>query len=73
MGLLTVSDAPPPPAIVTSVQSETIKVNVGNGKRPKTENETVLDVQYSGLVGGSGDLAAYQLASVTTKKVKKRQ
>jgi hypothetical protein len=73
MGLLTVSDAPPPPAIVTSVQSETIKVNVGNGKRPKTENETVLDVQYSGLVAGSGDLAAYQLASVTTKKVKKRQ
>ena len=63
---------PSPPVIVTSVHWETIKVSVGTGKHAKTKTETVLDVQYSGMVIGSGDLSAYQLASVTTKKVKKK-
>ena len=50
---------------------ETIKVKVGNGKRARTKSETVLDIQFSGLVAGAGDLAAYQLSSITTKKAKK--
>ena len=58
--------------IVTSVHWETIKVNVVTGKHAKTKTETALDIQFSGLVADSGDLAAYQLASVTTKKVKKK-
>ena len=58
--------------IVESVHWETIKVKVGNGKKAKTKSETVLDIQFSGLVAGAGDLAAYQLSSVTTKKVKKK-
>ena len=63
---------PPPPVTVTSVHWETIKVKVGNGKKAKTKSETVLEIDFSGLVAGSGDLAAYQLSSVTTKKVKKK-
>jgi hypothetical protein len=62
----------PPPVTVTSVQWETIQFKVGTGKHAKTKSETALDVQYSGNVSGSGDLAAYQLSSVTTKKVKKK-
>jgi hypothetical protein len=58
--------------IITSVQWEIIKVKVGTGKHARTKTETVLDVRYSGMVAGSGDLAAYQLSSVTTKKVKKK-
>ena len=61
----------PAPAIVESVRWETIKVKVGNGKRARTKSETVLDIQFSGLVGGAGDLAAYQLSSITRKKAKK--
>ena len=61
----------PSPAIVESVRWETIKVKVGNGKRARTKSETVLDIQFSGLVAGAGDLAAYQLSSITTKKAKK--
>jgi hypothetical protein len=51
---------------------ETIKVKVGNGKRARTKSETALEIQFSGLVAGTGELAAYQLSSVTTKKVKKK-
>ncbi len=61
----------PPPVTVESVYWGTIKVKVGNGKKARTQSETVLDIQFSGLVAGAGDLAAYQLSSVTTKKVKK--
>jgi hypothetical protein len=55
---------------VTSVQWETIKVKVGNGKKAKTKSETVLEIDFSGEVAGAGNLAAYQLSSATTKKVK---
>jgi hypothetical protein len=58
--------------IVSSVHWESIKVKVGSGKKAKTKLETVLDVQFSGPVLGAGNLAAYQLSSVTTKKVKKK-
>jgi hypothetical protein len=61
----------PPPVIVTSVHWETIKVKTGNGKKAKPKSETALEIDFSGLVAVSGDLAAYQLASVTTTKVKK--
>src|SRR5208337_2217479 len=64
--------SPPPPVIVESVHWETIKVKVGNGKKARTKSETALEIQFSGLVAGSGDLAAYQLSSVATKKVKKK-
>ena len=60
------------PVIVESVRWETIKVKVGNGKRARTKSETALEIQFSGLVAGTGDLAAYQLSSVTTRKIKKR-
>ncbi len=58
--------------IVTSAQWETIKAKVGNAKKAKTKSETALEIQFRGVVAGSGDLAAYQFASVTTKKVKKK-
>ncbi len=64
--------SPPPPVIVTSVRWETIKVKVGNGKKARTKSETALEIQFSGLVAGTGELAAYQLSSVTTRKVKKK-
>ena len=43
-----------------------------HGKKAKTKSESVLEIEFSGPVSGSGDLAAYQLSSVTTKKVKKK-
>jgi hypothetical protein len=52
--------SPPPPVIATSVRWETIKVKVGNGRRARTKSETALEIQFSGLVVGTGDLAAYQ-------------
>ncbi len=64
--------SPPPPVIVTSVHWETIKVKVGNSKRARTKSETALEIQFSGLVAGTGELAAYQLSSVTTRRVKTR-
>ena len=70
--LLVTTLNPSPPVTVTSVHWETIKVKVGNGNKAKTKSETALEIEFSGLVAGSGDLAAYQLSSVTTKKVKKR-
>jgi hypothetical protein len=63
---------PPPLVIVTSLHWETIKVRAGTGKKAKTKSETVLEIDFSGLVAGAGDLAAYQIASVATKKVKKK-
>ena len=62
----------PAPVIVESVHWETIKVKVGNGKKARTKSETALEIQFSGLVAGAGELAAYQLSSVTTRKVKKK-
>jgi len=47
--------SPPPPVIVTSVRWETIKVKVGNGKRARTKSETALEIQFSGLVAGTGE------------------
>ncbi len=60
------------PVIVTSVHWQTIKVKSGSGKKAKTKSETALEIQFSGLVTGAGDLGAYQLSSVATKKVKKK-
>jgi hypothetical protein len=58
--------------IVTSLHWETIAVKVGNGRKAKTKSETALEIEFSGPVAGAGNLAAYQLSSVTTKKVKKK-
>ncbi len=63
---------PPPPVIVSAVRWGTIKMTIGSGKKAKTKSEEALDIQLSGLVSGAGDLGAYQLSSVTTKKVKKK-
>ncbi len=63
---------PTPPVIVTSVRWETVKVKLGSGKKAKTKSETALEIQFSAPVAGAGDLAAYQLAGVMTKKVKKK-
>jgi len=61
----------PAPVIVESVDWETIKVKVGNGKSARAKSETALDIQFSGLVAGTGNLAAYQLSSIATRKAKK--
>jgi hypothetical protein len=58
--------------IVTSVRWETIAIKSGTGKKAKTKSETALEIDFSGLVAGAGDLASYQLSSVTTKKVKNK-
>jgi hypothetical protein len=77
-GVVVNSPPPPPPpplpqpVIVTSVHWETIKVKVGTGKKAKTKSETVLEIDFSGLIAGGGDRAAYQLSTVAKKKVKKK-
>jgi hypothetical protein len=58
--------------IVTTVHRETIKVKTGKSKKAKTRSDTALEIEFSGLVAGAGDLAAYQLSSVTSEKVKKK-
>jgi hypothetical protein len=58
--------------IVTSVRWETIAIKSGTGRKAKTKSETALEIDFSGLVAGAGDLAAYQLSSVTTKKIRKK-
>jgi hypothetical protein len=62
----------PPPVVVQSVHWGTMKVQVGTGKKARTKSETALEIQFSGLVAGAGDLAAYQLSGVMTRKVKKQ-
>jgi hypothetical protein len=57
---------------VQSVHLGTIPVKVGNGKKARPKSEAALFIQFNGLVAGAGDLAAYQLSSVTTRKVKKQ-
>ena len=49
---------------------ETVKVQGRTGKRAETKSETALDIQFSELVLGSRDLAAYHLSSLAKKKVK---
>ena len=60
----------PPPVTVTGVHWAVIKVKVGSGKKAKMKSETVLEVDFSGSVSGAGNLGAYQLSSMTTKKAK---
>jgi RHS repeat-associated protein len=62
----------PPPVFVQSVHWVTIQVKVGSGKRARTKSEAVLDIQFSGLVSGAGNLGAYQLSSISTRKVKRQ-
>ena len=62
-----------PPVTVTSAHWATIKEKVGTGKKAKTKSEDVLEIDFSGSVSGAGDLAAYQLSNVTTKKIKKKE
>ena len=62
----------PPPVTVTSMHWETVKFKVGKGKHAKTKSETALEIQFSAPVAGAGDLAAYRLSGVTTKKVNKK-
>jgi len=62
-----------PPVTVTSVHWETIRVKAGTGKKAKTKSETVLEIQFSGSLAGAGNLSAYHLATVKTRKVKKKE
>ncbi len=62
----------PPPAIVTSVKWTTIPVKTGSGKKAKTKSEPALEITFSAPVAGAANLGAYELSSVTTKKVKKK-
>ena len=61
-----------PPVIVTSVEWSSILVKTGKGKHAKTKSEPALRVTYSAPVSGAAGLGAYELSSVTTKKVKKK-
>ncbi len=61
-----------PPVIVTSVEWSSIRVKTGKGKHAKTKSEPALRVTYSAPVSGAAGLGAYELSSVTTKKVKKK-
>jgi RHS repeat-associated protein len=63
---------PPPPVFVTSVQWGTIQVKTGGHKKAKMKSETVLEISFSGAVSGAGNIGAYELSSLTTKKVKKK-
>ena len=45
---------------------------MATARRPRRSSETVLEIDFSGSVAGAGNLAAYQLSRVTTKKVKKK-
>ena len=59
--------------IVPSRSAGTLRrLPFSHGKKAKTKSESALEIEFSGPVSGSGDLAAYQLSSVTTKKVKKK-
>jgi hypothetical protein len=49
----------------------TVRVKVGSGKRAKTMAEPALEIQFSAPVSGAGNLGAYQLSSITTRKVGK--
>jgi hypothetical protein len=62
----------PPPVVVQSVHWGIIQVKVGSGKRARTKSETALDIQFSGPVSGAVNLRAYQLSSISTRKVKKQ-
>ncbi len=70
-GTLTVN--PAPLVTVTSVRWETLPVQVGTGKKARTKSETVVDIQFSGPLAGAGNLSAYQLWTVTTKNVKRKE
>jgi hypothetical protein len=58
--------------IVTSVEWSSIRVTTGKGKHAKTKSEPALHVTFSAPVYGVSDLGAYELSSVTTKKMKKK-
>ncbi len=64
--------AVPPPPIVTSVEWTTIPVKTGSGKKAKTKSEPALEIAFSEPVTGTANIGAYELFSVTTKKVKKK-
>jgi hypothetical protein len=61
-----------PPVIVTSVEWSSIRVKTGEGKHAKTKSEPALEVTFSAAASGIDDLGAYELSSVTAKKVKKK-
>ena len=63
---------PAPPVIVKTLHWGTIQVRTGSGRTAKTKSETALEIQFSGPVTGAGNLAAYHLSRVTTKKMKKK-
>jgi hypothetical protein len=61
-----------PSPIVTSVHWSTTQIKTGSGKKARTKSETALEIPFSAPVAGAGDLGAYELSAVTTKKVKKK-
>jgi RHS repeat-associated protein len=67
-----VEAAIPPPPIVTSVEWTTVHVKAGSGKKAKTKSEAALQITFSEPVSGAARLGAYELFTVTTKKLKKK-
>jgi protocatechuate 3,4-dioxygenase beta subunit len=69
---LVVHDNNPLPPVVTvaSFQPTTVKITTGTGKRQKTKTETGLLLGFSGNLTGTGNSAAYQLLTGTTRKGK---
>ena len=50
------------------MQTPTITVTTGMGKKAKKKSEMVIDLQFSGGINGAANLGAYQLLSGTTKR-----
>jgi hypothetical protein len=64
------NNAFPPPVTVTSLQPTTVRVSTGTGKKARTKTEPGLQLQFSGNLAGTGNPAAFQLATGTTRKGK---
>jgi hypothetical protein len=58
----------PPLVTVTSLQPTTVRITTGTGKKGKTKTVPGLLLQFSGNLSGTGNPAAYQLATGTTRK-----
>ena len=48
---------PFPPPVTASLQLATAAIKIGKGKKAKTKKETVLELKFTGLVAGAGNLA----------------
>src|SRR5262249_48338764 len=69
---LVVHDTNPLPTVVTvnDLLPTTVKITTGTGKKGRTKSQPGLLLQFSGNLTGTGNPAAYQLQTGTTRKGK---